>query len=53
MTEEQMRNEVMYKISVVMLKNMLEKGIITKKEYDEINILNLETFSPELKELYI
>lgn len=53
MTEEQMRNEVKYKISLKMLNELLEQGLITKEEYDKINILNLETFYPELKELYI
>ena len=53
MTKEQAQNEVKYKISLKMLNVLLEQGLITKEEYDEINVLNLETFSPVLKDLYI
>lgn len=53
MTKEQAQNEEKYKISLKMLNALLEQGLITKEEYDEINILNLETFSPKLKDLYV
>ena len=50
---EKARNEVKYKLSLLMRKELLEEGNITKEEHDKINVLKLETFSPELKELYV
>lgn len=48
-----MENEVKYKMSLKMLNELLKQGLITKEEYDKINILNIETFSPMLKDLYV
>ena len=47
-SEEQMQNEFDYMIAQQMLKNMLEKGMISLAEFDKISALNLEIFSPEL-----
>lgn len=47
-SEEQMRNEFDYMMAQQMLKDMLEKGMISLAEFDKISALNLEIFSPEL-----
>ena len=47
-SEEQMQNEFDYMMAQQMLKNMLEKGMISLAEFDKISALNLEIFSPEL-----
>lgn len=46
-------NEVMYKMSEFLLKKMLENGLITTEERKKITVLNIETFSPELAEVYL
>lgn len=47
-SEEQMQNEFDYMMAQQLLKNMLEKGMISLAEFDKISALNLEIFSPEL-----
>ena len=47
-SEEQMQSEFDYMMAQQMLKNMLEKGMISLAEFDKISALNLEIFSPEL-----
>ena len=46
-------NEVMYKMSEFLLKKMQENGLITTEEREKIAALNIETFSPELAEVYL
>ena len=45
--------EVMYKMSEALLNKMQENGLITTEEREEIAALNIETFSPELAEVYL
>ena len=45
--------EVMYKMSEILLKKMSENGLITAEEREKIAALNIETFSPELAEVYL
>ena len=45
--------EVMYKMSEFLLKKMLENGLINGEERKKIAVLNIETFSPELAEVYM
>lgn len=52
MPQEQLANEVRYKLSVEILKCLLVEGFITEGEYRRINELNLISFSPALSELY-
>lgn len=47
-SEEQIQNEFDYMMAQQMLKNMLEKGMVSLAEFDKISALNLEIFSPEL-----
>lgn len=46
-------NEVMYKMSEVLLKKMQENGLISAEECSKIRKLNMETFSPELASIYV
>lgn len=46
-------NEVMYKMAEFLLKKMQESGLISKEEREEIAVLNIETFSPELAKVYL
>lgn len=46
-------NEVMYKMAEYLLKKMQENGLISQEERDKINVLNIETFSPELAKVYL
>lgn len=47
-TEEQMQNEFDYMMAQQMLKDMLEKGLISLAEFNKVSALNLAKFSPEL-----
>jgi hypothetical protein len=53
MTKEQSAKEVEYKMSLKLLNILLNRGIITKVEYVEIDELNRQTFSPELSKVYV
>ena len=46
-------NEVKYKLAELLLKKMLESGLISEEEREKITVLNMETFSPELAKVYL
>ena len=46
-------NEVMYKMAEYLLKKMQENGLISREEQEKIRSLKIETFSPELAEVYL
>lgn len=48
MDEIQFRAEKMYRISLSVAKSMLEKGVISKEEYLEIDTILLEKYRPSL-----
>lgn len=48
MDEKQFRAEKMYRISLSVARSMLEKGIISKEEYSEIDTILLEKYRPTL-----
>ena len=50
---QQGANEVMYKIASHLLSKMQEGGLISEEEREKINVLNIETFSPELAKVYL
>lgn len=50
---QQGANEVMYKIASHLLSKMQESGLISEEEREKINVLNIETFSPELAKVYL
>lgn len=53
MGKENGANEVMYKMASFLLNKMQENELITTEEREKINLLNLETFSPELAKVYL
>lgn len=53
MSKGQEANEVSYKISLKLLNILLRNAIITPEEYEEIDLLNRQTFSPELAKVYV
>ncbi|WP_173361738.1 SHOCT domain-containing protein [Desulfitobacterium hafniense] len=53
MSRDQEANEVKYKAAVKLLEIMLSKGLITLAEYQKIDDLNRQTFTPELAEVYV
>lgn len=53
MTKEQLRKEVEYKMSLKMLKILLNREMISEEEFEKIDKLNRQTFSPELREVYV
>lgn len=50
-TEEQYMNEANYYRSLRILKNMLEKNLISKKEFKKIDKLNIKSFKPYLAQI--
>ena len=52
MSRSEEANEVKYKVAVKLLDIMLRNGIITPSEYQKIDELNRNTFSPELSKVY-
>jgi len=53
MSQEQLINEVKYKMSLYILNSMLEKGMITLYEYKKIDQMNRTSFSPDLAGVYV
>ncbi len=52
MSKTEEANEVKYKVTVKLLNIMLRNGIITSSEYEKIDDLNRQTFTPELSKVY-
>ncbi len=48
MDKNQFRAEKLYRISLSVAKSMLEKGVISKEEYSEIDTILLEKYRPAL-----
>ena len=48
MSEKQFRAEKLYHVSLSVAKSMLEKGIISKEEYQEIDTILLKKHQPIL-----
>ncbi|WP_313232591.1 SHOCT domain-containing protein [Tissierella praeacuta] len=53
MTKEQLSKEVEYKMALKLLNILLSRGMITDEEFEKIDELNRQTFSPELSEVYV
>lgn len=53
MSKEQSRQEVQYKMSLKMLNILLRRGIVTEDEYEKIDTLNRQSFSPQLAKVYV
>ncbi len=52
MTDEQFRAEKLYQVSLSLSKSMLEKGVITTADFDIIDKILLEKYSPILGTLF-
>ena len=50
-TPEELRREFAYEYATDLLRQMLEKGIITQGEFNKIDAKNRASFSPHLAEL--
>ena len=53
MSKEQSRQEVQYKMAIKMLQILLRRGIVTEEEYEKIDDLNRQSFSPQLAKVYV
>lgn len=51
LTDEQLLNEIDYWRSTKLLKNLLQEGFISEFEFNKIDALNREAFSPVLAQL--
>lgn len=52
MEQRKETKELHYKVSVKLLELMLKNGFLLPEEYEKIDALNRETFSPELAKVY-
>ena len=46
MSKEQMRQEKLYQVTMSMVRRMLAEGLITEKEYSQIDTMFLEKYRP-------
>ena len=53
MTVEQSKLEVQYKMARKMLDILFRRGFLTKDEYNQIDDLNCQSFSPQLAKVYV
>lgn len=53
MTREQSKAEIQYKMALKMLDILLRRGIVTEEEYEKIDVLNRQSFSPQLAGVYV
>ena len=51
MTQEELRNDMRYQAALSVAKTMLEKGLINKEEYAEIDTTLLQKYRPYLGSL--
>ena len=51
MTQDQLRDDMRYQVTLSVAKAMLEKGIITQSEYVEIDAQLLQKYQPYLGSL--
>ena len=49
--QEQLQNELDYMIAQRILKSMLDNGLISLLEFNQITILNRQSFSPALAQI--
>ncbi len=50
-TDEELRGEYAYELVTDLLQEMLEKGLISRDEFNKIDAKNRESFSPHLAPL--
>jgi len=52
MTKEQFRNEKMYLATMNLAKNLLNQGVISEEQYDEIDTIFTRKYAPSLSTLF-
>jgi len=52
MTNEQMQNEVMYQSTMLVVKQLLKKGIISDDEYEQIDTMFRQKYAISLSTLF-
>lgn len=53
MNEEDMKNDLSYRLADGILLEMLDNGLISKEEYDMVRRENIRTFKPILSEIML
>ena len=48
MTTEQLSNEILYRASVRFIKKLLEKGMLTKEQFNAVNRRNAKDFGCQI-----
>ena len=52
MSEDQLRNELLYQTTMSIAKNLLKQEVISKKEYKLIDTIFTKKYSPSLGSLF-
>lgn len=52
MTEEQFHREEMYQVTMSLMRSLLNKGSLTRAQYDKIDTVMLEKYQPTLGKLF-
>ena len=52
MTKEEFKNEKLYQTTMHIARKMLKEGIISEKEYNQIDAIFLEKYKPVLGKLF-
>lgn len=53
MLHQQMSNEVKYKAALLFLNELVSKGMLTQKEYEQVDRLNKQLYVPQWAEVYL
>jgi len=53
MSNNQISNEIKYRIALSLLKSMLSRGIITIEELKEVDKINQCLYNPQFAEVYV
>lgn len=53
MNEEDMKNDLSYRLADGILLEMLDNGLISKEEYEKVRRENIRTFKPILSEIML
>lgn len=52
MSEDQLRNEMLYQTTMCLAKNLLKQGVISKEEYKLIDTIFTNKYDPSLGSLF-
>lgn len=52
MSEDQLRNEMLYQTTMCLTKNLLKQGVINKEEYRLIDTIFTKKYNPSLGSLF-